>query len=142
MAEDSGIDVPATRLIRVGGRPVLLLDRFDREYRPDGTVIRIPYMSAMTRLVSHDGTESSFAEIAETADTSSDRQQLFTRAVPLFDLDPESAASAVRKVLVVTARWREYARRSGIAEAEITAMEPAFDHEAAAQAKSWLSSTG
>lgn len=80
MAADAGVDVPTSRLLRVGGRPVLLMDRFDRDYLADDTVVRIPYMSAMTRLISNDGSASSYAEIAETAETAADRTQLLLRA--------------------------------------------------------------
>jgi serine/threonine-protein kinase HipA len=50
LAERAGIRVPRRRLVRVAGRSVLLLDRFDRAAGE-----RIPYISAMTLLTSRDG---------------------------------------------------------------------------------------
>ena len=64
MAQDVGIRVPASKLVRVGRESVLLLERFDREGSlADGT--RIPYMSAMTALQSDDGSSRDYAELAE-----------------------------------------------------------------------------
>lgn len=56
LAERAGIRVPARRLERIGGRAVLLLDRFDRA--ADGS--RIAYMSAMTLLTARDGGNDAF----------------------------------------------------------------------------------
>jgi serine/threonine-protein kinase HipA len=53
LAERAGIAVPPHRLTRVGGRPVLLVDRFDRR---DGG--RVGYQSAMTLLQASDGDDA------------------------------------------------------------------------------------
>lgn len=64
MACDIGIPTPASRLVRIGDESVLLLERFDREGSlAEGT--RIPYMSAMTALLSNDGDNRDYAELAE-----------------------------------------------------------------------------
>jgi len=62
-----GIAVPETRLYRLKtGRHILLSRRFDRRQGPDGTVLRIPYASAMTLLGARDGSseEYSYADLA------------------------------------------------------------------------------
>jgi len=56
----AGIHVPRRRLIEVGGRSVLLLDRFDREGEA-----RIGYISAMTLVEGADGQEFDYIELAE-----------------------------------------------------------------------------
>jgi serine/threonine-protein kinase HipA len=56
LAERAGIRAPRRRLLRINGKAVLLLDRFDRA--DDGT--RIPYVSAMTLLTARDGDADSF----------------------------------------------------------------------------------
>ncbi|WP_427888883.1 type II toxin-antitoxin system HipA family toxin [Kribbella sp. GL6] len=61
LAHRSGIAVPTRRLVTVGGRPVLVLERFDRD-----RVGRVGYMSAMTMVQGKDGTPSDYLEIAET----------------------------------------------------------------------------
>lgn len=66
LAQLAGIEVPASRLIEVSGRGVLVLDRFDR--RGDR---RIPYVSAMTMLEAGDGDAGSYLEIAEVIETHS-----------------------------------------------------------------------
>lgn len=60
LAEASGIRVPGRRLELVGGRSVLLLDRFDRN--EEG---RIGYISAMTLLGHTDGMDADYTEVAE-----------------------------------------------------------------------------
>jgi serine/threonine-protein kinase HipA len=60
LARRSGITVPDSRLIRVGERMVLIVDRFDRQ----GTD-RIGYVSAMTMLEASDGDQRSYLEIAQ-----------------------------------------------------------------------------
>lgn len=60
LARRSGITVPDSRLIRVGERTVLIVDRFDRQ----GTD-RIGYVSAMTMLEASDGDQRSYLEIAQ-----------------------------------------------------------------------------
>lgn len=56
LAQRAGIRVPDRRLQRIGGKAVLLLDRFDRAH--DGA--RIPYLSAMTLLTARDGDSGDF----------------------------------------------------------------------------------
>ena len=58
LAGKAGIHVPATRLLRVGGRSVLLLERFDREGSR-----RIPYMSGLTALQGSDGGRYSYLDL-------------------------------------------------------------------------------
>ena len=60
LAEAAGIRVPVSRLTEVGGRHVLLLERFDRR----GST-RIHYLSAMTLLSARDGDSHDYWEIAE-----------------------------------------------------------------------------
>lgn len=60
LAGRAGIEVPASRLIRVGGRALLLLERFDR----DGAK-RIPYLSGLSAVQGADGGDYSYVELAE-----------------------------------------------------------------------------
>lgn len=60
LARRAGITVPDSRLIRIGDRTVLIVDRFDRQ----GTD-RIGYASAMTMLEASDGDQRSYLEIAQ-----------------------------------------------------------------------------
>ena len=60
LARDAGVNVPDSRLVRVGERHVLVVDRFDRRDNQ-----RIGYASAMTMLEAGDGVERSYLEIAE-----------------------------------------------------------------------------
>ncbi|MBI5543652.1 MAG: HipA domain-containing protein [Deltaproteobacteria bacterium] len=60
LARGAGIRVPAFRLELVAKKPVLLLDRFDRQ----GSV-RIPFMSAMTALSAEENQPHSYLELAE-----------------------------------------------------------------------------
>lgn len=55
-----GVQAPHTRLIRVRGRSVLMLERFDR----DGDV-RIPYLSGLSAIQGQDGGEYSYLELVE-----------------------------------------------------------------------------
>ena len=59
LARDAGVTVPHSRLVRIGDRGVLVIDRFDRH----GTA-RIGYASAMTMLEARDGDQRSYLEIA------------------------------------------------------------------------------
>jgi serine/threonine-protein kinase HipA len=61
LAAAAGIDVPASRLLRIGGRGVLVVDRFDRTASGE----RVGYVSAMTMLEASDGDQRSYLEIAE-----------------------------------------------------------------------------
>lgn len=60
LAAACGIRVSASRIVRVRGRAVLLLERFDR----DGAW-RIPYMSGMTAIQGNDGGTYSYLELVE-----------------------------------------------------------------------------
>jgi serine/threonine-protein kinase HipA len=61
LAHRAGIAVPTRSLVSVGGRPVLVLQRFDRDRQE-----RIGYMSAMTLVQGKDGTSGDYLEVAET----------------------------------------------------------------------------
>ncbi|MGA1836851.1 type II toxin-antitoxin system HipA family toxin [Herbiconiux sp. 11R-BC] len=79
LAADAGIDVPRTELVHVDGKPVLLLDRFDREGAE-----RVGYISAMTLVQSSDGEARDYVEIAEAlaadgASVAADLEQLWRR---------------------------------------------------------------
>ena len=74
-----GIAVPRTRLIRVHGRSVLLLERFDRVGSK-----RIPYISGLTAVQGQDGERHSCLELVEFMEESSaspqaDIRELWTR---------------------------------------------------------------
>lgn len=73
LAGSCGIDVSAHELIEIGGRSVLLVERFDR----DGDT-RIPYVSGMTLLGKRDGENADYVEIAEAIGEHGDdvREQL------------------------------------------------------------------
>lgn len=60
LAGRTGIEVPASRLIRVGGRALLLLERFDR-----AGARRIPYLSGLSAVQGADGGDYSYVELAE-----------------------------------------------------------------------------
>lgn len=80
LAAAGGIDVPDNQLITIGGRNVLVVDRFDRQR--DGR--RRGYQSAMTALERTDGERGSYLEIAELIETRSraanaELEQLFRR---------------------------------------------------------------
>ena len=61
LAESAGIDVPRRRLERVNGRPVLLLDRFDRAMHGH----RVPFLSAMAALGAADHEMHSYMELVD-----------------------------------------------------------------------------
>lgn len=58
LASQAGIRTPDARLLRLGGRSVLLLRRFDREGDS-----RIPYISGMTAVQGSDGGRYSYLEL-------------------------------------------------------------------------------
>lgn len=60
LAGKAGIQVPVWRIVPVGGRPVLLLRRFDRT-----GATRIPFLSALSMLQAADGEARSYLEIAD-----------------------------------------------------------------------------
>lgn len=77
----AGIAVPESRLLRVGGRSVLLVKRFDRE----GDV-RIPYISGLTAVQGRDGQSYSYLDLVEFieglgADPARDLPELWRRAL-------------------------------------------------------------
>ncbi|MGL4745986.1 MAG: type II toxin-antitoxin system HipA family toxin [Dermatophilaceae bacterium] len=87
LAARAGITVPANTLLKLAGRNILVVDRFDRTRDADGGPAgRIGYVSAMTMLQSTDGRQGSYLEIAETIETRSsnataDLRQLWRRIV-------------------------------------------------------------
>jgi len=81
LASVAGIMVPGNRLVRIDGRSVLLVERFDRDNDR-----RIGYMSAMTLLGANDGESRDYLEIAEamaevSARPGADLGELFRRIV-------------------------------------------------------------
>jgi serine/threonine-protein kinase HipA len=79
LAAAAGIRVPESSLVKIEGRSVLLLNRFDR----DGAG-RIPFISAMTLLEARDGETRDYTEIAEAlpevaAATTADLNELWRR---------------------------------------------------------------
>lgn len=81
LAERAGIQVPRHELQRVGGRPVLISWRFDREGD-----IRTPFLSAMSMLQAKDGERASYPEIVDElarhgANAKNDAAELFRRVV-------------------------------------------------------------
>ncbi|MGN0072136.1 MAG: type II toxin-antitoxin system HipA family toxin [Atopobiaceae bacterium] len=54
-----GIQIPRSRLLRIGGRSVLLLSRFDRS-----GIRRLPYISGMTAVQANDGDRGSALDLA------------------------------------------------------------------------------
>lgn len=82
IAHAAGIQAPAVEYSSVGGKSVLLLDRFDRGEAGQ----RIPYLSAMSMLGYVDGQQGSYLEIADTlsehgASATEDLKELWTRMV-------------------------------------------------------------
>lgn len=64
IAQKAGINVPRSRLVSLGGKAVLLVERFDRDgSRLEGA--RIPYLSAMTLLGAEDGESRDYLELGE-----------------------------------------------------------------------------
>jgi serine/threonine-protein kinase HipA len=81
LAVRAGINTTRSRLVRVGGRSVLLVERFDRE---EGR--RIGFMSALTALEGSDMVTRSYLELADAVERESgnpadDLEQLFRRLV-------------------------------------------------------------
>lgn len=79
LAAKAGIDVPAWRIEMIGGQPVILIRRFDREGKE-----RIPFVSAMSMLGAGDNEAHSYLEIADAlrqygAATKEDLAQLWRR---------------------------------------------------------------
>ncbi len=81
LASRAGISVPQFALHTVAGRPVLIVQRFDRHDEE-----RIGYVSAMTLLEAADGDDRSYVDIAETIEEHSpaaaaDLRELWRRMV-------------------------------------------------------------
>lgn len=91
LARKCGLTVPGTDLITLpDGRNIMLIERFDRELLPDGTVARRHGVSALTMLgkVEQESLASGYHEIAAAISTHgvsgfvrTDRVELFSRAV-------------------------------------------------------------
>lgn len=87
LAGRAGIAVPTFELVRIGGRSVLIVDRFDRGGRnAAGDLVRIGYASAMTMLGARDGDAADFDDIAEVVEERSpnataDLHELWRRLV-------------------------------------------------------------
>lgn len=60
LARKAGITVPAARLEKIAGKPVLLLQRFDRQGKR-----RIPFLSAMSMLGAKDNETRSYLEMVD-----------------------------------------------------------------------------
>lgn len=80
LAQAAGVDVTDSQLLSIGGRSVLVVDRFDRD--ADGE--RIGFASAMTMLEARDGDTRSYLDIAEvieerSSSTTTDLRQLWRR---------------------------------------------------------------
>lgn len=83
VAKATGLTVPAAKLLRIGPDSVLLLERFDRE---DSLMngLRIPYLSAMSLVSAHDGSQCDYADVADALvdwcqDPLPQLESLFTR---------------------------------------------------------------
>ncbi|MEZ4753745.1 MAG: type II toxin-antitoxin system HipA family toxin [Bdellovibrionota bacterium] len=84
LAKLARIDVPKWRIENVGKKSVLLLQRFDRS--GSGSLIRIPFLSAMSMLDARDNETHSYLEIADAlkmhgAAAKTDLNKLFRRMV-------------------------------------------------------------
>jgi serine/threonine-protein kinase HipA len=79
LARTAGVVVPRYALHPIEGKPVLIVDRFDRK---DG--LRVGYVSAMTMLEAADGEQGSYLDVAEVIERNSpnaaeDLRQLWRR---------------------------------------------------------------
>jgi len=84
LAATAGVSTPPHRLVRIEGRHILLLERFDRTKRADAEPGRVGYISAMTLLQHRDGESADYIDIAESMEEISarpkdDARQLFRR---------------------------------------------------------------
>lgn len=68
LAREAGITVPDSTLHQIGGRSVLVVDRFDRQGEQ-----RVGYVSAMTMLEASDGDRRSYLDLVEVIEEESDR---------------------------------------------------------------------
>lgn len=81
LAQSAGIKVPLYRLEKVLGKPVLIVNRFDREHE-----LRIPFLSAMSMLNAADNQPHSYLEIVNAlvqqgAAPEEDMKELWRRIV-------------------------------------------------------------
>jgi serine/threonine-protein kinase HipA len=81
LARHAGIDAAASRMLRIEGRPVSIIRRFDRE--PDGA--RHHFISAMTMVGAREGEKGTYTDIALAirrfgAEPTRDLHELFRRA--------------------------------------------------------------
>lgn len=81
LMDRAGITVPASRLLRVKSRSVLLMERFDRNRS-----CRIPYISGLSAVQGNDGGTYTYLELAEFieecgSDPRRDLPELWRRAV-------------------------------------------------------------
>ncbi|MGO4534196.1 type II toxin-antitoxin system HipA family toxin [Leifsonia sp. 2MCAF36] len=87
LAAAAGVTIPPHRLVRIEGRHILLINRFDRTRGADGADPgRVGYISAMTLLEHRDGESADYLDIAErleeiSASPKDDARQLFRRVV-------------------------------------------------------------
>lgn len=114
VARAAGITVPNSRLLRLAGRAVLVIERFDRG--EDGG--RIGYVSAMTMLEASDGDQRSYVDIAEVIEensptASADLEQLWRRLV----------------VNILISNTDDHLRNHGFLQSGVAAwrLSPAFD---------------
>jgi serine/threonine-protein kinase HipA len=82
LAARAGVDIPDWHLEQVARRPVLMMQRFDRD--PSGE--RVPFISALTALNGNDGEQRSYLELVDIlrrdgADPDRDAAQLWRRMV-------------------------------------------------------------
>ena len=81
LMESCGIRVPTSRLLRIGDRSVLLLQRFDRH-----GAHRIPYISGLTAIQGEDGERYCYLDLVdfieeESSRPAADLQELWMRAL-------------------------------------------------------------
>jgi serine/threonine-protein kinase HipA len=80
LAEAAGIDVPGNKVVKIAGRDVLVVDRFDRL----DSGVRRGYQSAMTALERIDGDQGSYLDIVQiieerSRNATTELEQLFRR---------------------------------------------------------------
>lgn len=84
LAERAGIWVPSSQLIRIAGRSVLIVARFDRAPVDGGEQQRVGFRSSMTMCERTDGDDANYVDIAEVIEeyspqTTTDLRQLWRR---------------------------------------------------------------
>jgi serine/threonine-protein kinase HipA len=121
MAQRARIPSPDVELVKIGGKNVLLLQRFDRK-----GVHRIPFLSAMSMLGYADGDQGSYLEIAEAlsqhgSHTTRDLKDLWRRIV--FNIMISNVDDHLRNHGVL------YSGTDGWALSPIYDLEPTPAHE-------------